>query len=205
MGMVPVWQPLPREQVLSLPPLLLLTCDTQMQQANCCPIQSLLFSRQLYCKGTHLLPPTANFPLHLYGVLMINKNKYGWITGLVSFIHSACESAIKIKGIPWRLIPRHSASFLQARSDWHKGINISIHGVYFHTVSICQAKYCKTSKTLIAPLKLSSACAQSLGWGWIGRFWVLFIYFRVKQKSWEKKLPKVLGFVLLNYNKWATS
>lgn len=50
------------------------------------PLQQ--WTRQLYCKESHLLPPTANLPLHLYVVLMINKNNYIWVSHWGGFIHS---------------------------------------------------------------------------------------------------------------------
>lgn len=117
------------------------TFCTQMQQTKCCPIQSLLFSMEhLYCKGIHLLPPTANLPLQLYVVLMINKNNSIWVNHRGGFIHlfslSICNQNKRCS--PKAYSQALSASFLQETAHQQGGINISIQGVHFNTVTICQ-------------------------------------------------------------------
>lgn len=176
--MLSAWQPLPHG-VISPPFTVDLWHTNAASKVLPHPVTPLQqWTRQRYCKGIHFLPPTANLPLHFYVVVMINKNNYRGVKYRGGFIHSVWSICNQNK----RCSPKThsqalSASFLQERGDWHGGINISIHGVHFNTVSICHAKYCKTSKTLTSPLKTSSSCAQSLGWGWVGFwfFWVLFI------------------------------
>lgn len=170
MGHMPCLAAFAQGELMSLPHLLLLwhinAAASKMLPHPVTPLQQ--WTTQLYCKGIQLLPPTANLPLHLDVVLMINENNYIWVKSqgwFHSFSLWICNQNKRCspKAHPQAL----SASFLQERADCRGGINISIHGVHFNTVSICQAKYCKTNKTLTAALKTSS-CAQSLGWSWMG-------------------------------------
>lgn len=182
-----------------LPHLLLLAYDMH------CLIQTLLYDKGLdnlllRTVAEHLPLPTACLPQRRNAVLLL------WVIGVLSFLHSGCDSN-QNKAVPQIPIPRCSLTPLhmeEPSNTWER-ISSWPGSLWLAFANLIISKLVKI--LIMAPETLSSYTPRRAAGSWV---WVLSNINRKKergekQKKSEKRLPKRLAFVLLSYNKWATS